>query len=346
MIRITATSIVLLLILTIAGCKKTKFSENGDFFYLSNDGAKLPVWVTGNFESDVILITVHGGPGDGGMDFTISDGFQALENDYMVVYWDQRFAGLFQGQPDKITMNVDQYIEDTEKIVQLVQSKYPGKKLFMLGHSWGGQLSAGYLGRDNHQDNFKGWIDLDGSIYGDLEVQLMKDWILERVPAKLQEPDADVDYWQYIIDWYEEHPVSELGNYSDPEPYWYAGALDGDVYDEEAYWNEFKPPYDELLFNSMFSMSFYVDAHGGEQAWSDAANFTDELGNITIPVLLLWGNHDGIVPTGVADYVYDHLATNAIDKSIVKIPECAHVPQIEKPEIFYQEVRSFIENYK
>ena len=46
------------------------------------------------------------------------------------------------------TQTPDQFIEDLEKLVQLLEHKYPDYKRFMIGHSWGGQLSAGYLGRD------------------------------------------------------------------------------------------------------------------------------------------------------------------------------------------------------
>ena len=108
----------------------------------------MPVWVKGNFDSEVIIVTVHGGPGDSGMEQHIATGFKMLEEDYLMVYWDQRYSGMTQGHADKETQTPDQFIEDTEKVVQLVQSKYPGRKLYMLGHSWGGQLAAGYLGRD------------------------------------------------------------------------------------------------------------------------------------------------------------------------------------------------------
>jgi len=334
------------LMLIAGACEKSEFITDGDFFHLDNDGAKMPVWVKGNFNSDVILVTVHGGPGDSGMAFSISPGFKLLEDDYMIVYWDQRFSGMSQGHTDLSTMNPDQFIEDTEKIVQLIQQKYPGKKLFMLGHSWGGQLSAGYLGRDNHASNFKGWIDLNGSIYAELEAQLMKGWILERVPAKLAEPEADTEFWQFIIDWYEANP--NPGNYSAPEPYWYASALSGDVYDLERYYELMKIPYGELIFNSMFSMSYYVNAFGRTEdiaPW-DELDYTQELGNIYIPALMLWGADDGIVPAGVADYVYNHLGTDPSMKEVVKIPECGHGPFAEYPEIFYQEVANFIETYK
>lgn len=340
--------ILLLATLLLGACTKSEFLSEGDFFHLSHKGAKMPVWVKGNFSSDVIIITVHGGPGDSGMEQPLAQGFKYLEEDYLMVHWDQRFSGMTQGERDDKTMNPDQYIEDTEKIVQLIQSKYPGKKLFMIGHSWGGQLSAGYLGRDNHHVDFKGWINLDGSIYGDLEVQLMKDYIMERLPAKMAEPDADQEFWQFIIDFYNENPVETIGNYTSPEPYWYASACNGDVYDLDKYYEEFKIPYTELIFKSMFSMSWYVDAFYSDEIhgqWDDL-NYTPELQNITIPALMLWGAEDGIVPAEVADYVYDHLGTDPSMKEVVKIPECSHGPQHEQPEIFYDEVRSFVETYK
>lgn len=324
-------------------CTKDEFLKDGDYFHLENNGAKMPVWVKGNFDSDVILVTVHGGPGDGGISHTLSPGFKYLEDDYLMVYWDQRLAGITQGHQRSTTLNVNQYIDDTKKLVQLVQHKYPGKSLFMIGHSWGGQLAIGYLGSDNNQSNFKGWIDLNGSVYGDLEAQLMKDYILDRVPAKLAEPGSDKEYWQYIIDWYDENPTP--GNYSDAPPYWYVSALGGDVYDIEKYYEQNKTPYGQLVFNSMFAMTYYSHSTD-DQVWADDINFTPQVENITIPSFMLWGADDGIVPVQVADYVHDHLSTPIDKKHILKIPECGHGPQNEHPETFYTEVSNFIETYK
>ncbi len=332
--------------LFLGACEKSEFQTAGDFVHLSYKGANMPIWVKGNFQSDVIIITVHGGPGDSGMEQHIAKGFKYLEDDYLMVYWDQRNSGMAQGRTTEKSMHPDQFIDDTEKVVQLIQDKYPGKKLFMIGHSWGGQLSAGYLGRDGHFNDFKGWIDLNGSLYGDLESQMMKNYIMERLPAKMAEPDADLEYWQFIIDFYEENPAP--GNYTSPEPYWYVSALGGDVYDLDKYWEELETPYIDLIFKSMFSMAFYVDAFYSDEtygAWDDI-NYTPEIGNITIPALLLWGADDGIVPAELADYVYEHLGTDPSMKEVVKIPKCGHGPQNEQPETFYQEVSSFVETYK
>jgi len=337
---------IILAVVFATACEHTEFQTEGDFFHLSHKGAKMPVWVKGNFESEVMIITVHGGPGDSGMEQHIAPGFKLLEEDYLMVYADQRYSGMTQGDYDLSTQTPDQFIEDLEKLVQLLEHKYPDYKRFMIGHSWGGQLSAGYLGRDGHDAAFEGWIDLNGSLRADMESQLMKEYILSRVPAKLAEPDADTAYWQFIIDFYEENPAP--GNYTSPEPYWYASALHGDVWDYEAYQQIAPIPYVELIFKSMFSFAFYIDAFHNPESYVlwDEIDFTPELHNIHIPALMLWGAEDGIVPAEVADYVHEHLGTDPSEKRVVKIPECSHGPQNETPEIFYQEVSAFVERYK
>lgn len=340
------TYLIIIQIVLFASCTKTEWQVSGDFFHLSHKGAHMPVWVKGNFDSEVMIITVHGGPGDSGMEQHIAEGFKMLEEDYLMVYWDQRYSGMEQGRYDVSTHNPDQYIEDTHKIVELVTSRYPGKKLFMIGHSWGGQLSAGYLGRDNHADLFNGWIDLNGSLYGELESQMMKEWIMERLPAKMNEPGANLEFWQEIIDFYKENP--NPGNYSEAMPYFYVSALRGDAYNWEVVQERNPTPYYQLIFKSMFAFSFYVGSFDNKEIHSqwDSLNYTPELTRIRIPALLLWGAEDGVVPADLADYVYEHLATDPADKYVVKIPECAHGPQHEAPERFYAEITSFIETYK
>ncbi len=55
---------MILAVAFISSCEKSEFQSEGDFFHLSHKGARMPVWVKGNFQSDVTIVTVHGGPGD------------------------------------------------------------------------------------------------------------------------------------------------------------------------------------------------------------------------------------------------------------------------------------------
>jgi pimeloyl-ACP methyl ester carboxylesterase len=53
----------------------------------------------------------------------------------------------------------------------------------------------------------------------------------------------------------------------------------------------------------------------------------DRLAGLTVPVLVLWGEHDRIVPVSQTGAASRRLA----DSRTVVLPDCGHVPQIEQP---------------
>lgn len=321
-----------LLLFLFEGCHKSEYLDGGDYFFLENKGAVMPVWIRGNLNSGILLITVHGGPGGTSQGFLLSDGFKELEKNYAILYWDQRFSGLSGGDPDKSTLTIDQFVEDLSQIVILARQKFPSFKFFMLGHSWGGGLSAAYLGRSGYQSLFRGWIDVDGSVRDDIEEQAIKNWILEHVPAHYAENPA---FWQFIIDWYKNNPEPV---YSDEEPYLYVSALGGDAV------SGLKFPVADLVFRSPVSLALYTN--NVDQGLGDRIDFTPELNTIKIPSLILWGKEDGILPNELAGYTLENLGTVSAEKQIILIPASAHSPQSDNPAAFSEAVREFIEKYK
>ena len=328
--------VALMIILTACD---SEFLNEGGYYFLKNKGAVMPLWVTGNLESEVMIVTIHGGPGESGHEFPLSPGFKLLEKKYGLAYWDQRFSGLSKGDPNPNTLTIDHFVEDVQKMVNLIDHLYPGRKLFLLGHSWGGGLAAAYLGRANHQGKFSGWIDLNGSLYDSLETREVKKWILDRIPARIAAGE-DPEFWEYIIKCYEAHPEVV---YSDIEPYIYLSALGGDIYDYDNYSKINQIPYARLAFASPFSVAFYTKAMAGKKSFVDHMNFTTELQAITIPTLILWGQEDGIVPVAVAHYTYQTLGTDISQKDTVILKRTAHSPHYESPEPFYKAIDSFIQ---
>lgn len=320
------------LLIFLSGCEKSEFLSDGEYFFLKNKGAVMPVWVRGNLNSGIMLITVHGGPGGSGHGLLLSEGFKRLEKDYAVLYWDQRFSGLSQGNPDKSTLNIDQFVDDVSQIVTLAQHKYPSFKFYMLGHSWGGGLSAAYMGSGNYQDIFRGWIDVDGSVRDDIEEMEIKNWILSRVPQHYNE---NPDFWQYIIDWYDKNPFPV---YSDEEPYIYISALSNDLGTSSSY------PISELIFRSPFSLAIY--SNKVDQKMADGIDFTPQLNRIKIPSLIIWGKEDGILPDTLSYYTYQQLSTAPAEKQIQIVGGAAHSPFDDNPEDFFRQVSSFIEKYR
>jgi pimeloyl-ACP methyl ester carboxylesterase len=62
------------------------------------------------------------------------------------------------------------------------------------------------------------------------------------------------------------------------------------------------------------------------------------LHRIAVPTLLIWGNDDKLFPRDYA-FVYQRLIPGS--KAVV-LPECGHLPHIEKAEAFVSELESFI----
>ena len=66
------------------------------------------------------------------------------------------------------------------------------------------------------------------------------------------------------------------------------------------------------------------------------------LHRIDVPTLIVWGAHDRLFPMEYA-YVWQQLIPGS--KAVV-IPECGHIPQVEKPEFFVSELTGFIDGMR
>jgi len=116
---------------------KTVAEDNSlPFFKLSN-GIKLHLETFGN-STDTMLLVLHGGPGG---DYQGLKKLQSLSNNFFIVFFDQRGSGLSQRLPiDQLTP--DLMLNDINEIKQHFS---PDKKIFLIGHSWGGALATYYV---------------------------------------------------------------------------------------------------------------------------------------------------------------------------------------------------------
>ena len=92
----------------------------------------------GNPENPVVIV-LHGGPGG---DYRSLLGLQALADDYFIVFYDQRGAGLSERVP-AAQLTYQSSLQDLDAIIDLYGR---GKPVFLFGHSWGAMLASGYLG--------------------------------------------------------------------------------------------------------------------------------------------------------------------------------------------------------
>ncbi|MCK4944517.1 MAG: alpha/beta hydrolase [Candidatus Aminicenantes bacterium] len=130
-------------------------------FQVKSGGAELYIKVRGQDINKPVLLYLHGGPGEvnGPLLFQAYAGPE-LEKHFVVGYLHQRNTCMSPEAPVK-TLTIKQYVEDVDNIVTFLKEKFQKDKIFLLGHSFGGGL--GYLYLLEHEDNIKKFVSAGGA---------------------------------------------------------------------------------------------------------------------------------------------------------------------------------------
>ncbi len=94
-----------------------------------------------------VMIVLHGGPGSGDSRYMESllaplpDGYR-LDQDFHMIYWDQRGTGLSRRHDDRELLTWEQYRLDLEALVDRYS---PDAPVVLVGHSGGGTYATNYL---------------------------------------------------------------------------------------------------------------------------------------------------------------------------------------------------------
>jgi len=339
----------LLAILIFIGCDKNSYELNhksNDFFFLRNEGADMPVCVRGNTLSKKMIILLHGGPGGGGIGGYILKAFELLEQDYGVVYWDQRSSGSSQGHFGIEKINKDQFVEDLSKLVVLIKYKYGNDiDYYFLGASWGGYLGMAYLIDYNNQGNIKGMINVGGA-HNILLVGNESKHKLIRYGKNFINNSINKGDWTEIVTWCENKDTIQTND----------EYLKINSFAVNAEINLLGDSIDVIEPNIMDQLKFqFFSPYSQNSAIRNAKqiqksplvknfyklNLSPELYKITIPVLFIGGKHDLIVPNEV---LYEaHSKINSEIKEIVILDKSGHFPDKSQPENFYNAITEFIE---
>jgi pimeloyl-ACP methyl ester carboxylesterase len=87
-----------------------------------------------------VLLFLHGGPGMP-LFFLQTTHPTGLEQDFTVVWWEQRGAGMsFDPGIAPETMTIEQLIADTIAVADHLRNRFGKDKIYLLGHSWGSFL--------------------------------------------------------------------------------------------------------------------------------------------------------------------------------------------------------------
>lgn len=331
--------------LLLAGTSCNLGYAEAEYFWIRRANADMPVMVRGNLDSGVFLIFNHGGPGSSAI-FQASEGFfRELEQDYALVFWDQRASGLAQGNARPESLTLDDFITDTDLLVDVIHHRYAPDSVFMMGHSWGGTLAAAYVSDPAHQAKLAGWIEIDGGHDMPRLHALSMAWLDAHAEAELA-AGHDTSLWTAARAWIADAPdpatwgLDEYLRFREyllaAEPYWY---------DDKGV----DAPIGALIFASPVGFSLLSnEPHLLEHFDILAFDFStpESMGQIVLPSLFLWGADDGVAPPELGVDGLEAVATDPADKRLIVYPRSAHSPHFEQPDEVVRDLRAFIEAYR
>jgi pimeloyl-ACP methyl ester carboxylesterase len=191
--------------------------------------SSMPVVLAGNAGSDVIIVKIHGGPGASAIqEYQASDWVDAFENDYLMAYWDQPFAGYSRNSsfPDITALDLAHYRQALEVVVRRLNTIMPGKKIVFWGQSWGGLVLSDFITEPDLQSLYAGWINESGlNTNGYRDYMGLRASIMEEAERRISRGESR---WITELEWMKQHPY-------DPS------------FKDDAKWDRYETYADELL---------------------------------------------------------------------------------------------------
>lgn len=344
----------LVFILSLASCEKAELEPNADnFFHVKIEGAELPVWVKGNTTSKKMIIYINGGPGLTSIDVARADLFDwsnGLEQEFAMVYYDQRGCGNAQGNPDESTLTIAQYIKDLDAIIAVLNNQYENPDIFLMGHSFGSFIGVNYLLEQNFEEKIKGWISIDGAYNFDYDLSWQyRRSFLENIANEEIAKGRDIQHWQEALHWTNDNPIIETREHKNewrafvgwpgeriiPEEV-------GDISFADYLGIGFASSYN--AFPAFLSSNLnIVNDRLNEDA--EGVNLIESVSALSLPTLFIWGKYDDLIAPEEGEEVFNNFGTEDADKYFKLLENSSHEPFISDPEGFQQAISTFVENY-
>ena len=294
-------------------------------------GLEQSLIIRGADKSKPLILYLHGGPGS--PEFAFMKKYNsAIENDFVMVYWEQRGSGKSYSKEIPVnTMNLNQFIEDTRVLSEILIKRFNKKKIYLLGHSWGSALGIqtvakypdyyyAYLGVGQVADQYKAekisfeWVKQQAQIRQD------KKAIDKLSKINFPTPNANgKDWMDYLM--IERQYVTKYG-----------GGASHNM-------TSMLPVLATLLNTKEYTISDKINYMKGslfslENLWEDVvkSDLNTKIDSIQIPVYVFQGVHDYQTPYAISKSFFDQL--KASKKQFFSFENSAHSPILEEPKKF------------
>lgn len=331
-------------------CQSNDETNTVDLINIVRNGATMPAYIYGNSGSNVFVILLSGGPGAGALSYRAGSYSDLLEEQYAMVYFDQRGQGMAQGTYDRDIMTVEELAKDVDLLADALYKKYGSDiSLFLMGHSWGGTLGTQVVIDSERQKKYKGWIEVDGAHdFPNMKKYAYDDILHISDSLSSSSNTSNNGFWSDIYDEISEmDPIDPDFSYLNRTAYEIEIQLatDGTIGNSDL--STLSEDFVTQIFINNPATTFFSANVSNNSLFAsglESLNLTDQLYKIEIPTLLQWGKHDYVVRVGLAYDAFEELGS--AEKEIIIYERSGHSPMVTEPNEFVWDVYDFIEKYK
>ncbi|RUL55624.1 alpha/beta hydrolase [Lysinibacillus antri] len=313
---------------------------------LDVNGTKQFLLIEGKEKKKPILLFLHGGPGQP-FPFGVSarGAFPQITEDFIAVYYDQRGSGKSYSKDIPLeTMNINQFVQDTDVVVNFLLEKFKRDKVFIVGMSWGTIIGTKYS--SVYPEKVDTYIGISQFIDNKETQKRANVWLTEI--AQNQE---------------EQKMLNDLNSLNAP-PYTgkedtllsnYISKYGGDNYSDEKVkkanifgllkWSLISPDYTLVDLNKAMvsGASFSLKEAKDLQNEINQVNFSEEIHSLQMPVYIFQGVHDKVTNYELTKEFIDKLAAPA-GKELIPLLESAHYPNDEDFKVIYSKLKEISAN--
>jgi pimeloyl-ACP methyl ester carboxylesterase len=280
-----------------------------------------------------ILLFLHGGPGFPEMPFVHIDSPE-LEKYFLVINWDQRGAGKsYNTNIPKETMNLKQFMTDTQELIQLLRKRFAKEKIFLLGHSWGSIL--GLYTVYHHPEWFHAYIGMG-------QVANMKEGEAASYEYTIKKAKEAGDTEALEI-------LQKIG----PPPDWtgyqqvsaqrqilakYGGTFRKITYMDMGKWWYASPHYTDNDKKNL--MPAFMQTQNLMWESLKGIDFFKDVPKILVPVYFFTGRYDYQTPFTILQKYFNEL--DAPYKEIVWFENSGHMPNFDEPEAYQEKLINIV----
>lgn len=284
--------------------------------YATVNGADLYYEVHGS-ESDPAILSLHGGPGIGDHQKGKA-AFEPLTDDYRLVVYDHRGCG--QSSLTRPYSN-EQYARDADAL----RDHLDLGEVVVIGGSYGGFVAQEYAVR--FQKHLAGMVLRDTAATPEYELaarENARETFPEMKARDLDVPDISWEEFEAVMDGHVASDEQFRRVFHGMLPL-YAPSLD--EFDAEA------------ARESIAETTFHHETHNVmfTEAYPDM-DYTDDLPDVDVPVLVTVGRNDWITPPAASVEVADCLP----DSRLVVFESSGHSPNLDQQDQYLARVREFL----